>query len=51
MEYMRHNYMFNITKNVNDKSVNKLTTLKLIANNDKMPTTNRCLLIISLPTN
>jgi len=32
--------IINIVKNINGESVNKLTTLKLIAYNDKMPTDN-----------
>jgi len=32
--------MFNITKNVNDESANKLTSPMLIAYNDKMHTNN-----------
>jgi hypothetical protein len=33
--------MFNIAKNVNGESANKLTTPKLIAYNGKMPTNNK----------
>ena len=32
--------MFNIVKNVKGEYANKLTTYKLIAYNDKMPTNN-----------
>jgi hypothetical protein len=33
-------YKFNVTKNKNDESANKLTTFKVIAYNGKMPTNN-----------
>jgi len=39
-EYIRYNNIFNIAKNVKGKSANKLTTLKLITYNGKMPTIN-----------
>ena len=32
--------MFNIAKNINGETTNKLTTSKLIAYNDKIPTNN-----------
>ena len=38
--YIKYNHIFNFAKNVKDESVNKLTASKLIAYNDKMPTTN-----------
>jgi len=40
IEYIRDNNMINIAKNVKGEYANKLTTLKLIAYNDKMPTNN-----------
>jgi len=40
IEYIRDNNMINIAKNVKGESANKLTTPKLIAYNDKMPTNN-----------
>jgi len=40
IEYMRHNNMINIAKNIKDEFGNKLTTPKLIAYIDKMPTNN-----------
>jgi len=39
-EYIIYNNMFIIVKNVKGESANKLTTPKLIAYNDKMPTNN-----------
>jgi len=36
IEYIRYNNMINIAKNINDESANKITTLKLIAYNDKI---------------
>jgi len=38
--YIRYNNIIKINKNVKDRSANKLTTPKLIAYNDKMPTNN-----------
>jgi hypothetical protein len=40
IEYIKYNHIFNIAKNVNDESANKLTASKSIAYNGKMPTTN-----------
>jgi len=37
IEYIRYNNIINIAKNVKGEYVNKLTTLKLITYNDKMP--------------
>jgi hypothetical protein len=40
---LKYNHIFNIAKNVNDKSANKLITYTLIAYNGKMLTTNSML--------
>lgn len=39
-KYVKCNHIFHIVKNVNDKSMNKLTTFKLITYNEKIPTNN-----------
>jgi len=40
IEYIRYNNIINIAKNVKDGTANILTSSKLIAYNDKMPTNN-----------
>jgi len=38
MECIEHNHILNITINANQKFANKVTTIKLITYNGKMPT-------------